>query len=35
MAETKDRESIGAIKNVGRGGCHALCFYGKWSVKVI
>ncbi len=25
-AETEDRESIGAIKNVGRGGCYALYF---------
>ncbi len=28
-------ESVGAIRNVGRGGCYALHFCGKWSVKVI
>ncbi len=29
VAETEDEEVVGAIRNVGRGGCYALYFCGK------
>ncbi len=35
VAETEDREIVGAIRNVGRGGCCALYFCGKQKVTVI